>query len=134
MKVLINTFGTRGDIQPFVALARGLEQAGHRATICTAEGFRSFIEEHDVAYAHMDNRLYELINAQEGKEILEGKGNAFALYKQVGPMMQQMMVDEWAAAQSVQPDFILYHPKSLGSYHIAEKLNLPLAMALPLPM
>jgi sterol 3beta-glucosyltransferase len=34
----------------------------------------------------------------------------------------------------VQPDFILYHPKSLGSYHIAEKLGLPLALALPLPM
>ena len=49
-------------------------------------------------------------------------------------MMQQMMEDEWIAAQAIQPDFILYHPKSLGSYHIAEKLNLPLALALPLPL
>jgi sterol 3beta-glucosyltransferase len=134
MKILINTFGTRGDIQPFMALAKGLQQASHTPVICTAAGFRSFIQEHNIAFIPLDNSLYELINAQEGKEVLEGKGNAFALYKQVGPMMQRMMADEWAAAQAVQPDFILHHPKSLGSYHIAEKLNLPLAMALPLPL
>ena len=74
MKVLINTFGTRGDIQPFVALAKGLKQAGHSAVICTAEGFRPFIEEHGITYAHMDNRLYELINAQEGKAAFGGQG------------------------------------------------------------
>jgi sterol 3beta-glucosyltransferase len=49
-------------------------------------------------------------------------------------MMQRMIMDEWTATQTIQPDLILYHPKSLGSYHIAEKLKLPLAMALPLPL
>jgi sterol 3beta-glucosyltransferase len=33
MKILITTFGTRGDIQPFVALAKGLRTAGHDAAI-----------------------------------------------------------------------------------------------------
>jgi sterol 3beta-glucosyltransferase len=134
MKILINTFGTRGDIQPFIALAQGLTTAGHIAVICTVEGFRSFIEEHDVAYAHMDNGMYELMNAQEGKEVLEGKGNAFALYKQYGPLIRRALDDEWAAAQALEPDLILHHPKSLGSAHIAEKLNIPLVLALPLPM
>lgn len=134
MKILINTFGTRGDIQPFIALAQKLQHAGHRPVICTAEGFRPFIEENGIAYAHLDNRLYELIHAPDSKELIEGKGNAFALYQQITPLMQQMMLDEWAAAQELEPDFILYHPKSLGSYHIAQRLNVPLAMAIPLPM
>jgi sterol 3beta-glucosyltransferase len=134
MKVLINTIGTRGDIQPFVALAQGLQRAGHAPTICTAEGFRSFIEEHGIAYAHMDNRFYELMQTPEGKAILDGGGNAFSIYKQVEPMIRSAMDDEWAAAQAIQPDLLLFHPKALGGYHIAERLNLPVAMALPLPM
>ena len=134
MKILINTFGTRGDIQPFVALAQGLQARGHAAVICTAEGFRPFIEEHGVAYAHMDNALYTLMHEEESQALIEGKGNVVSLYKQVGPLMEQMMVDQWNAAQTFQPDLILFHPKSLASYHIAEKLNLPLAMALPLPL
>lgn len=30
MKVAIHTLGTRGDIQPYLALALGLEAAGHQ--------------------------------------------------------------------------------------------------------
>ena len=33
MKLLILTLGTRGDVQPFVALPRGLANAGHEAVL-----------------------------------------------------------------------------------------------------
>ena len=33
MKVLIMTLGTRGDVQPFVALAQALDAAGHEAVL-----------------------------------------------------------------------------------------------------
>jgi sterol 3beta-glucosyltransferase len=31
-------------------------------------------------------------------------------------------------------DVIVYHPKALGSYHIAEKLEIPLILSLALPL
>ncbi len=34
MRVLITSFGTRGDLAPFVRLAQALVQAGHTATVC----------------------------------------------------------------------------------------------------
>ena len=40
MRILILTFGTRGDVQPYVALAHAAIAAGHEAAVCTAEGFR----------------------------------------------------------------------------------------------
>jgi sterol 3beta-glucosyltransferase len=43
------------------------------------------------------------------------------------------MDDEWNAALTFQPDLIIYHPKCLGSYHIAEKLYIPAIMSIPLP-
>lgn len=37
MKVLIMTLGTRGDIQPFLALARGLLAAGHGVVLAAPQ-------------------------------------------------------------------------------------------------
>lgn len=130
MKVLITTFGTRGDIQPFIALGKGLKAAGYDVAICTPEGFRGFVEEHGLHYLFMDNELLKLtqdalgdITAREGMSIV----------KQMAPAIRRSMDDEWRAAQTFQPDLILYHPKCMGSYHIAEKLNIPVVMSIPLP-
>ena len=40
MQILILTVGTRGDVQPYVALGKGLLQAGHDVTICTCARLR----------------------------------------------------------------------------------------------
>ena len=50
MRVLILAFGTRGDVQPYVALARGLLAGGHQAAVCTAEGFRDLVTGAGVPY------------------------------------------------------------------------------------
>lgn len=39
MKILITTIGTRGDVQPYVALAVGLKAAGYDMVICTSDRF-----------------------------------------------------------------------------------------------
>jgi sterol 3beta-glucosyltransferase len=128
MHILISTFGTQGDIQPFIALGNGLRAAGHTVTVCTSAGYRALVETHRLGYAFMDNTLLEL-----SRTLLDGQGNKLALMGQMGPAMQRTIDDEWLAAQAIQPDAIVYHPKMLGSYHIAEKLGIPLVMAIPLP-
>ena len=44
MKITINTFGTRGDNQPYIALGLGLQQAGHSVRIVTHQIFESFVK------------------------------------------------------------------------------------------
>ncbi len=39
MKILILTIGTRGDVQPYVALGRALMESGHEITIGTCAHF-----------------------------------------------------------------------------------------------
>jgi sterol 3beta-glucosyltransferase len=128
MHILISTFGTQGDIQPFIALGKGLLAAGHVVTVCTSAGYRALVEAHGLGYALMDNMLLDLSRA-----LLAGRGNILALIRQIGPAMRRTIDDEWRAAQAIRPDAIVYHPKMLGSYHIAEKLDIPLVMAIPLP-
>lgn len=35
--------GTRGDVQPFIALGMGLEKAGHRVRLASHANFREFV-------------------------------------------------------------------------------------------
>eukprot|EP00670_Eutreptiella_braarudii_P015560 CAMPEP_0174326412 /NCGR_PEP_ID=MMETSP0810-20121108/13888_1 /TAXON_ID=73025 ORGANISM="Eutreptiella gymnastica-like, Strain CCMP1594" /NCGR_SAMPLE_ID=MMETSP0810 /ASSEMBLY_ACC=CAM_ASM_000659 /LENGTH=545 /DNA_ID=CAMNT_0015440027 /DNA_START=18 /DNA_END=1654 /DNA_ORIENTATION=- len=48
MRVLVLTFGTRGDIQPYIGLCTALIAAGHQADICTHPTHKPFIEEFGV--------------------------------------------------------------------------------------
>ena len=50
MHVFILTLGTRGDVQPYVALGKGLVEAGHTVTVCTSSSFEGFIEEDGLQY------------------------------------------------------------------------------------
>jgi len=43
-RVVIATFGSFGDVNPYVGLALGLKQRGHRPVLATAEFYRSYIE------------------------------------------------------------------------------------------
>ena len=133
MKIFLSTMGTRGDIQPFIALGQGLQAAGHQVALCTAEGYRSFVEEHGVPYAYMDNEFLAIIQSQSGQAAIESKRGVLEIYRQIGPVIRRALDDEWRAAQAFQPDVIVYHPKMLGSYHIAEKLQIPAWLSLALP-
>lgn len=131
-KILITTFGTRGDIQPFIALGKGLKAAGYDIAIATSEGFRAFVEECDLDYVHMDNELLRLSQAVLGET--SGPRETFSIIRQMSAATRQQMDDEWHAAVTFQPDLIIYHPKCLGSYHVAEKRRIPAMLAIPLPL
>jgi UDP:flavonoid glycosyltransferase YjiC (YdhE family) len=51
MRILIPTIGSRGDVQPFIALAQGLTRAGHTVTLASHPGMRALVESHGVTFA-----------------------------------------------------------------------------------
>jgi sterol 3beta-glucosyltransferase len=132
MRITILTLGSRGDVQPFVALGIGLKQVGHQVTLCTSDRFRQFITDYGLNYAYMNDDLINLIDTDEGRAALESKGNPLRLLQQVKPIIRRSLDEAWAAAQGTEA--IIYHPKALSGYHIAEKLEIPGFMSLPLPI
>lgn len=55
MKLLILTLDTRGDVQPFVALPRGLANAGHEAVLAAPHRFEGFVRDQGVPFAGIDD-------------------------------------------------------------------------------
>ncbi len=58
MKLTIATAGSRGDVQPYVALGLGLQAAGHAVRIAADAAFEPFVRGHGLAFAplHKDSR------------------------------------------------------------------------------
>ena len=141
MHILILTLGSRGDVQPYVALGRGLKAAGHEVTLCTSTRFESFITAHGLNYGYMNDAMLQFMDSMQGREVMEDATNLWEvikatrrLSKQVAPLQDKMLRDSWNTAQTANPDLILFHPKTYGGPHFAEKLGIPSILAIPLPM
>lgn len=132
MRILILTLGTRGDVQPYIALGLGLQAAGYDVTLATEAGFAGFVEERGLHFAPLHSELLSMLQSRAGKALVAGKGGQFKLLRQIWPMLRRMLDDEWALAQDA--DMVIYHPKALGGHSIAEKLGIPGVLALPLPL
>ena len=141
MHVFLTTVGSRGDIQPFVALGKGLAAAGHRVTVNASEAFEPFITEHGLEYAYLGNDVVDLIESPAGRAAIEDTTNALAalrtyakLIRQVGPMWRRMVGQAWTAARQAQPDLIVYHAKAFWGPHFAHALGAPAAMVMLAPL
>lgn len=128
MRICMQTLGTRGDVQPYVALARRLIKMGHSAVICTGESFRQLVEGNGVAFHRVTSDLMALLNTDEGRQVLrDGMRHPFSAMRYarevVNPAFRKSLDDFWAGAQGA--DVILYHPKALAAPDMAKALKIP---------
>ncbi|GAA1855365.1 glycosyltransferase [Brevibacterium marinum] len=131
MRALILTFGTKGDIEPYIALARALKDAGHEATVATAEGFEHDVRSLGVDFVPSNSRMLEVMQGA-----LSNSAGLADLQKAAKAMTESIRVsldDQLRAVRSTRPDIIVYHPKCLGAPHLAEFLGIPAVLSLPLP-
>lgn len=73
MKILIPCIGSRGDVQPFIALAQGLERAGHSITLASHPLMKGLVETHGVSFAPIGP---DIDLAQEAAKIRQRSRNA----------------------------------------------------------
>jgi sterol 3beta-glucosyltransferase len=139
MNITVLTAGSRGDVQPFVALGVGLRQAGHHVKICTHSSFEDFVKRYELDYAFMNDEMIRFVVSDQGHRAIEEAGGIFGWLKttvrvnrQFKPILRRMLDEQWTAAQDA--DLIIGHPKASGAYDIAEKRNVPLILSLPLPL
>ena len=125
LNVAILTLGTRGDVQPYVALGAGLKEAGHEVTLVTGKGFDGLVAGKGLRYVALDLDLLELVQSPEGKAALRSPRGALRVARGLMPAMRGTLVDEWEAVASQQADAVVYHPKAMGGYHVAEALGVP---------
>lgn len=137
MRFCIHTLGTRGDMQPYLALAREMRRRGHDVMVVAPAQFTEMAATEGIEFAALPGAFLDLLESSEVKDVIgksgAGFGAGFKLLKHYRGLMGGLLDAEWQAARAFKPDAILYHAKALGAPHIAERLGISRFLASPLP-
>lgn len=130
MHITILTMGSRGDVQPFIALAVGLQQAGHTVRLVTHENFKSDIQRHGIEFALIGGNPQEALESEAGQAMMQSKNPiefARRMAEAFEPILEAAMQDAWKACQGT--DVIIGASVAFWGFDIAQKLDVPFYMA-----
>ena len=142
LNIVIHIVGSRGDVQPFVALGKELQLSGHRVRIATHSAFKGFVEDNGLEFFSIGGDPAELMAFMvkypgmiPGRQaVLDGE------IQTKRKAMAEMFDGCWRscveAANGIDevelnnPPFIanaiIANPPSFAHIHCAEKLRIPL--------
>jgi UDP:flavonoid glycosyltransferase YjiC (YdhE family) len=135
MQIAIIALGSRGDVQPYVALGKGLREAGHAVRLLTHQNFEELVTSHGLEFWPARGNVQDVAESEEMKQLLE-KGNFIAITRYTAQQAEGAALhwaeDGLAACQGV--DLII---AGLGGMFIgialAEKLGIPMLQAYLVP-
>jgi sterol 3beta-glucosyltransferase len=135
MRIAIIAMGTRGDVQPYLALGKGLKTAGHFVRLISHENFETPVTSHELEFCPVKGNVQEVLESPEMLKLLE-QGNFLAINAHTGKMVQDISID-WAydgLAACEGMDLIIAGVGGLYlAISLAEKLNIPFLQAYIFP-
>jgi rhamnosyltransferase subunit B len=123
-KVVITTFGSFGDLHPYMAVGIGLKQRGHRVVMVTSEYFRSKIEGEGLELHVMPPEFPGEEEALElGRRVMDPRRGLEYLMKE---LMMPALRGQYAALEEAasDADLILSHSITYAAPLFAEKRGL----------
>lgn len=135
MRIVIIAPGTRGDVQPYIALGKGLQSAGHTIRLVSHSNFESLVASYGLEFWSFGNDVKDAVENSDMQALTE-KGNFLLLLAKMAKEAQREALrfakGGLLAAQGME--IVL---SGLGGLFIgiaiAEKLNIPLVQAYVVP-
>lgn len=135
MQILIIAMGSRGDVQPYVALGKGLRAAGYDVRFMTHDIFEPLVTVHGLEFRIARGNVQAVAESDEMRALLE-KGNFLAINAYTAKAAQKAAL-EWAEDGLVACHEVDLLIAGIGGLFLglslAEKLKLPLIQAYYLP-
>lgn len=135
MNIGIFTYGTRGDVQPYIALALGLMDKGHSVTIAAPENFEGLVGSYGIDFHPLYGNAEEAMNGPEGRRILQSE-NTIKLIKYFFGVLREIRVPLRASYLEAfnKVDFIIANAATIPiTSALAEKQNKPMAFTYFMP-
>jgi UDP:flavonoid glycosyltransferase YjiC (YdhE family) len=124
MKITINAFGSRGDVQPYVALGKGLRAAGFEVLITTHKIFEKLTLENGLDCYPIDANPHDVLVSQAVADIGNNPVKISRwMAKNINPIMKDMFQITLESGSSA--DLIVNSLLSFAGYHVGEKLGIP---------
>jgi sterol 3beta-glucosyltransferase len=130
MRAFVLTVGSRGDVQPFVALASALRASGHDAVLAAPAAFTGLAAAYGVPFAPLDLDMSEVGAGLAGRHGLPH----LARFCQTMGRRAAAVLPAATAAARLGADVVVHHPVLPLGQHLAELLGVPAVVAQPNPV
>src|SRR6185295_14635471 len=103
MKITIIAFGTRGDVQPAVAVGKALKAQGHSIRILAGANFKDWISRHGLEAVASTIDIQAVMESDLGRDWIEKGGNPLTQMRNIKKLTAQTgwlsMTEAWAACR-----------------------------------
>jgi sterol 3beta-glucosyltransferase len=135
MRIAIIALGSRGDVQPYVALGKGLKSAGHQVRLLSHENFARLATAHDLEFCPMYGDVQAFVESEEMRELL-AKGNFLTITSRTSQESKRAAI-EWAKTGLMACQGMDWLLAGVGGLYLgqalSEKLGIPLLPAFVFP-
>jgi UDP:flavonoid glycosyltransferase YjiC (YdhE family) len=124
----IIAFGTRGDVQPAVALGKALKSEGHCVRILAGANFKDWINRHGLEAVASKIDIGSVMESDLGRDWIEKGGNPINQMRVIKKLTDQTgwqsMTEAWTASRDADVIFSSF-TSDIYALSIAEKLGVP---------
>jgi len=123
MRIMLLIVGSRGDVQPALALGVGLKKTGFDVQLGALEEFRSLVEAYGLGFIPLKVNIQELLNQSAGNKVFTGTA-FWGLMKLFRTMYSMMVTEFWQVSQGC--DLLISNTATAMAVDaVAEKLKVP---------
>ena len=132
-RIVLTTFGSLGDLHPYIAIALGLKAQGHHPVIATIGMYKEKVEALDIEYRLLRAVRFERPDADLMRQVMDSKkGPEFIVRNLLMPSLRDAYDDTTAAADGA--DLLVSHSMTFATPLVAEKMRLPWVSTVLAPM
>ncbi len=120
MKIILMSVGTRGDMEPFLALADILNKKGHQVICAFPEQFRDLAEASGFEFASLGTKLIELLDSPDGRAAMGAGGSGWKKFTATlklavnqGEANKELAHAQYELIERENPDKIIYNGKAV---------------------
>jgi rhamnosyltransferase subunit B len=121
-RILFATFGSYGDLYPYIAIGIELQKLGHEVTLATSAGYREKVEAERLSFVPVRPDL-SLQNREMMRFFFDQRHGSERVIRAIGNVVRESYEDTLHAARDA--DVIVTHPITMAAVAVAEKLRIP---------
>lgn len=143
LNIVIQIVGSRGDVQPFIALGNQLQKYGHRVRLATHDVFAEFVTQNGLEFYPIGGDPAELMAFMvKNPSLLPQMESLYAGEVQKKRKMVAIILDGcWRSCIDDDPitktpfvaDAIIANPPSFAHIHCAQALKVPVHLMFTMP-
>uniref|UniRef100_A0ACD5XC39 Uncharacterized protein n=1 Tax=Avena sativa TaxID=4498 RepID=A0ACD5XC39_AVESA len=139
LKIVMLVVGTRGDVQPFIALAKRLQEFGHHVRLASHANFRTFVKSAGVDFYPLggDPRIMAQYMVKNKGFLMVAPNEISVQRKQAKEIIFSLLPactePDLDTGKPFRAQAIIANPPALGHLHIAEALGVPLHIFFTFP-